>query len=95
MQLPKRYLCAADLMVSVSDYEGLSLDHLEAISMGLPVVAYSAGGTDEIGSEDAGLHTLPVGADLIIRRDRIERLARHRKSDSTWSSHQQKVTIAL
>jgi glycosyltransferase involved in cell wall biosynthesis len=41
-------LVAADVLVSASLYEGLSLAHLEALAAGLPVVAADAGGTAEI-----------------------------------------------
>lgn len=40
-------LAAADVLVSTSAHEGLSLAHLEALAMGLPVVALEAGGTGE------------------------------------------------
>lgn len=53
------FLAAADLLISVSDYEGLSLAHLEALSLGVPVVATSAGGTSEIGDETMGLKLVP------------------------------------
>lgn len=41
-------LAASDVLVSASAHEGLSLAHLEALAMGLPVVATDAGGTREI-----------------------------------------------
>ena len=40
-------LAAADVLLSTSAHEGLSLAHLEALAMGLPVVALEAGGTTE------------------------------------------------
>ena len=41
-------LAAADVLVSLSAHEGLSLAHLEALAAGLPVVATDVGGTAEI-----------------------------------------------
>ncbi|MDB6071164.1 MAG: hypothetical protein JWL81_2335 [Verrucomicrobiales bacterium] len=40
-------LAAADVLLSTSAHEGLSLAHLEALAMGVPVVALEAGGTAE------------------------------------------------
>ena len=47
-------LAAADVLVSASLHEGLSLAHLEALAAGLPVVATDAGGTAEIGPRQPG-----------------------------------------
>lgn len=46
-EVPK-YLAAADVFVSTSAYEGLSLAQLEALAAGLPVVATDVGGAREI-----------------------------------------------
>src|SRR6185295_5901479 len=54
-------LLAADVLVSVSAHEGLSLAHLEALAAGLPVVATAAGGTGEIAA-GAAMEVLPLDA---------------------------------
>lgn len=41
-------LAAADVLVSAAAHEGLSLAHLEALAMEVPVVALEAGGTGEL-----------------------------------------------
>src|SRR5262249_10190897 len=41
-------LAAADVLVSASAYEGLSLGHIEALAAGLPLVATAVGGTPEL-----------------------------------------------
>jgi glycosyltransferase involved in cell wall biosynthesis len=48
-------LAAADVLVSVSAYEGLSLAHLEALAAGLPVVATDVGGTCEIAARSSAV----------------------------------------
>jgi glycosyltransferase involved in cell wall biosynthesis len=58
----RQVLAAADLFVSVSDYEGLSLAHLEALATGVPVVATAVGGTPEIGERASQLSLLPKEA---------------------------------
>lgn len=59
-------LAAADVFVSVSAFEGLSLAQLEALAAGLPVVATDVGGADEIaremGEHAAFYRRLPDGA---------------------------------
>lgn len=45
---PKRYLAASDIYLSTSRWEGMPLGVLEAMSVGLPVVA-----TDVVGNKDA------------------------------------------
>lgn len=47
---PERFLAAADVFLSTSAHEGLSLAQLEARAMGLPVVATAVGGADELAS---------------------------------------------
>ncbi len=59
---PAPALAAADVLVSVSAHEGLSLAHLEALAAGLPVVATDAGGTREIAPGHAALTLLPLDA---------------------------------
>jgi glycosyltransferase involved in cell wall biosynthesis len=53
-------LLAADVLVSSSAYEGLSLAHLEALAAGIPVVATAAGGTAEIGVDNPAISVVPV-----------------------------------
>ncbi|WP_437777024.1 glycosyltransferase [Sorangium sp. So ce1097] len=55
-------LAAADVLVSPSAHEGLSLAHLEALAAGLPVVATGAGGTAEIAAAAPALVHLPLDA---------------------------------
>ncbi|XXY53311.1 glycosyltransferase [Sorangium sp. So ce269] len=55
-------LAAADVLVSPSAHEGLSLAHLEALAADLPVVATGAGGTAEIAAETPALVHLPLDA---------------------------------
>jgi len=50
-------LAAADVFISVSAYEGLSVAQLEAVAAGLPVVATAVGGTAEA-AHGSGLITL-------------------------------------
>ncbi len=52
----------ADVMVSCSAYEGLSLAHLEGISSGLPVVACDTGGTRELAWRNPAVSLLPLQA---------------------------------
>lgn len=59
-------LAAADVLVSVSFHEGLSLAHLEALAAGLPVVALDAGGTREIATNHRGFVVLPQESPLAL-----------------------------
>jgi len=52
----------ADVLLSVSAYEGLSLAHLEALAAGVRVVATDAGGTREIATQSAAMTLLPLNA---------------------------------
>jgi glycosyltransferase involved in cell wall biosynthesis len=55
-------LAAADVLVSPSAHEGLSLAHLEALAAGVPVVASGAGGTRELAELTSSLVHLPLDA---------------------------------
>jgi len=55
-------LAAADVLVSASAHEGLSLAQLEALAMGCSVVATDVGGAREIAVDSPGLHLLPADA---------------------------------
>ena len=56
-------LAAGDVLISVSEFEGLSLAHLEALAAGLPVIATDVGGTREIARQSAAMRLLPPNAD--------------------------------
>jgi glycosyltransferase involved in cell wall biosynthesis len=60
---------AADVFVSVSAHEGLSLAQLEALAAGLPVVATAVGGTPELAALSSGVTLLPLEAppDVVAR----------------------------
>jgi glycosyltransferase involved in cell wall biosynthesis len=55
-------LAAADVLISTSDHEGLSLAQLEALAAGVPVVATDAGGVGELAPGDRAVAVLPQGA---------------------------------
>src|SRR5262245_20934652 len=52
-------LSAADILISTSDHEGLSLAQLEALAAGVPVVATDVGGVGELASFDRGVTIMP------------------------------------
>ncbi|MDB6137540.1 MAG: hypothetical protein JWO94_612 [Verrucomicrobiaceae bacterium] len=52
----------ADVFVSTSLFEGLSLAQLEALAMGLPVVATDAGGAREVAEKHSTMRVLPLDA---------------------------------
>lgn len=79
----RELLAATDLLVSPSDYEGLSLAHLEALCCGTPVVATRVGGTGEIGDEQIGLHLVPPDASDQQFADQLAHAILH----STATSH--------
>lgn len=56
------WLAAADVFVSTSAYEGLSLAQLEALAAGRPVVATDVGGAREIAEVSAALRLVPEDA---------------------------------
>ncbi|MBM3966072.1 MAG: glycosyltransferase, partial [Planctomycetes bacterium] len=56
-------LAAADVLVSVSEFEGLSLAHMEALASGLPVVATDVGGNREIATLVPGMHIVDTDSD--------------------------------
>jgi len=69
-----KYLCAADIFVLSSNYEGLPLSVLEAMSMGLPVVSTDVGGVSEaVLAGQTGL--LSPRGDAQALRMNIEKLA--------------------
>lgn len=58
----KSVLAQADAAISCSAYEGLSLAHMEALAMGLPLVSTDAGGTRELAPGNPALTLLPLDA---------------------------------
>lgn len=50
------FLAAGDVFVSSSLHEGLSLAQLEALALGLPVVATAVGGAPEVARQHPGMH---------------------------------------
>lgn len=56
-------LAGIDILVSPSDFEGLSLAHLEALCCGTRVVANEVGGTCEIGVRCDGIHLVEPQSD--------------------------------
>jgi len=58
-----RWLAAADVFVSTSAHEGLSLAQLEALAAGLPVVATAAGGHEELQRLSDAFTALPPDVD--------------------------------
>ena len=55
-------LAAADVMVSASAFEGLSLAHIEAVAAGLPLVATAVGGTPELAEGNPAIALVPAEA---------------------------------
>lgn len=56
-------LAAADILVSTSAHEGLSLAQLEALAAGCRVVCTAVGGAGEIAARNPRMHLVPVDAD--------------------------------
>ncbi len=54
------WLAACDALLSTSEWEGLSLAHLEALAAGRQVIATAAGGTGEIAARHPGLRLVPL-----------------------------------
>jgi glycosyltransferase involved in cell wall biosynthesis len=68
-------LAAADVLVSASRHEGLSLAQLEALAAGLPVVATAAGGTAELAHGNPAVSVLPLEASADDFAEVLARLA--------------------
>ncbi|HEX7601364.1 MAG TPA: glycosyltransferase family 4 protein, partial [Polyangiaceae bacterium] len=56
------FLAMADVALSTSAWEGLSLAHLEALAAGVPLVTTAVGGSDELREKHGGVHVVPVDA---------------------------------
>jgi glycosyltransferase involved in cell wall biosynthesis len=70
-------LAAADVLVSTSAYEGLSLAQLEALAAGLPVVVTDLGGTAEMARANPAVVLLPADAGPESSANALVKLARH------------------
>jgi glycosyltransferase involved in cell wall biosynthesis len=70
-------LAAADVLVSASAYEGLSLAYLEALAAGVPVVATSVGGTAEIAQDNPTMRLMPSEATADQFAEALLPLAQH------------------
>ncbi len=55
-------LATADVLISVSAHEGLSLAHLEALAAGVPVLATNVGGANEVAAQTSAMTLLPEDA---------------------------------
>ena len=55
-------MAAANVLVSTSGHEGLSLAHLEALAADRPVVGTAVGGTPELAAGNPALRLVPVDA---------------------------------
>lgn len=62
------YCAQADLLMLPSNYEGLPMVILEAMSFGKPVVASNVGGISEIVRNDINGYTLPNNAELFAEK---------------------------
>ncbi|MEO5686001.1 MAG: glycosyltransferase [Burkholderiaceae bacterium] len=71
-----RWLAAADVFVSTSAHEGLSLAQLEALAAGLPVVATAVGGHAELSRLSAGFVAVAAQASPATFADAIVAAAR-------------------
>jgi glycosyltransferase involved in cell wall biosynthesis len=58
----ERFYAAADVLVSASAHEGLSLAHLEALAAGLPVVTTDVGGARELAAKHRHVHVVSPNA---------------------------------
>ncbi|MFO1161153.1 MAG: glycosyltransferase family 4 protein [Reyranellaceae bacterium] len=77
-----RWYSAADVYVSTSRYEGLSLSHLEALAAGLPIFTTEVGGAAELARDHDRYRVLPREATPTDFARAIRRLAVDRKRSS-------------
>jgi glycosyltransferase involved in cell wall biosynthesis len=75
-----RWYAAADAYVSTSQYEGLSLSHLEALAAGLPVVTTDVGGAQELARDNQHYRVLPTEATPVDFAGSIRSLCLDRRS---------------
>jgi glycosyltransferase involved in cell wall biosynthesis len=79
-------LAAADVLVSTSAHEGLSLAQLEALAMGRAVVATDVGGAREVAWDNPGLHLLSPDASPEKFAELLAKVAKTSFSSSSSSS---------
>ena len=77
---------AIDLFINTSSTEGIPISIMEALSMGIPVIASNVGGTKEIVSREVGFLFEPSStpnqiADLIIQYMRIPQVEKNKMSE--------------
>ena len=87
-----RWYAAADVYVSTSQYEGLSLSHLEALAAGLPVVTTDVGGTQELARDNEHYRVLPTEAMPADFADSIRSLRLERRSATLESFTARRMT---
>ncbi|MBO5889906.1 MAG: glycosyltransferase [Alistipes sp.] len=90
------YCAQADLFMLPSNYEGLPMVIIEAMSCGKPVVASDVGGVSEIVRNDVNGYTLPNMAELFA--ERIEAILSDsglykRLSDSSLEIFERELTV--
>ena len=90
------YCAQADLFMLPSNYEGLPMVIIEAMSCGKPVVASDVGGVGEIVRNDVNGYTLPNRAELFS--ERIEAILSDsdlykRLSDSSLEIFERELTV--
>jgi len=72
------YVAAADVFVSTSAYEGLSLAHVEALALGIPVAATAVGGAAELAEGQPAMRLVPEDASPAVMADAVAALHRER-----------------
>ncbi len=72
------YVAAADVFVSTSAYEGLSLSHVESLAVGTPVAATAVGGAPELADAQPAMKLFPEDAAPAEMADAVSSLLRDR-----------------
>ncbi len=80
------YLGAADVFVSTSAYEGLSLAQLEALAAGLPVVTTDVGGAREVAELSAAVRLVADDAAPAVFAAEVMAASRPRATDGALRS---------
>jgi glycosyltransferase involved in cell wall biosynthesis len=83
------YCSLADIFMLPSNYEGLPMVILEAMSLGKPVVASDVGGVSEIVRNDINGYTLRNNAQLFA--EKIEYILAHHEIYDTLSRNALKI----
>lgn len=78
------YLCAFDMLLNTSHFEGLSIATLEALMMGMPVVASAVGGQGEISCD--GLKLIPLDSDNDTWVDALDQSVGKRFNEPDWAT---------